>query len=720
MLTRPRAQSRNLSSSGLSDTVTVENLAALKALTSRPESVVVKTGQAAGTWQWVAGSATTADDALVVNPTSGTAGRYKRIYDGALHAAWFNAFPGVADVTTALQAAVDAAAGGELYIAPGRYVVSATLGDACVFLPASGITIRGGGRHQTVIETVSQAAHFAAVDAANIDIENVGFDGEQAANLDWQTGLVLRGCLRVRVANCWFYRIGRGAMNVCMTGFGGSDQIPNGTRQSERIQITDNLFEDCYGTVALVTKYVGTIDTIVTGNNFYNACSVAISIESEQGTASEWADRVVVANNNISGVDYARTNGFSNIAYGISVTEQARRITIANNNVYDVAGNTLACGIVISTSPSQNDNEVNNIVVSGNTVGNVLAATGRGYGVFYQTGDTAISNFTCIGNTIDACTAGIGIENAASTATLGIVSNLTITGNAITNSVENGIVSLITGGSGEVVSTNVSITANVIKNTTSSHGISVKLSKSTIVGNTVTGCGLSGISLLSGSSDVQVLGNISTSNTTDGIVATCDRLSISGNVCLNNGQGGATSYGIQVASGANALITLNRCGDTQTGAETQDYGIRAPSGATVRNNELVGNALGSLFGAITNFNTGAYDTGLNMVAAAATGTVTQATDKSTGVTLDRASGEITMNNAALNVDTLVSFTLTNSRIALGDVLVLNHLTGGTPGAYLLNARCAAGSAVINVRNITAGNLSEAIVIAFNVVKPFTA
>ena len=69
--------------------LTVEDLAALKALTARPESVVVKTGPAAGVWQWVAGSSTTADDALVVECTSGAAGRYKRIYNRMVVAEWF-------------------------------------------------------------------------------------------------------------------------------------------------------------------------------------------------------------------------------------------------------------------------------------------------------------------------------------------------------------------------------------------------------------------------------------------------------------------------------------------------------------------------------------------------------------------------------------------------------------------------------------------------------
>jgi hypothetical protein len=102
------------------------------------------------------------------------------------------------------------------------------------------------------------------------------------------------------------------------------------------------------------------------------------------------------------------------------------------------------------------------------------------------------------------------------------------------------------------------------------------------------------------------------------------------------------------------------------------------------------------------------------------GTVTQASSKSTGVTLNKTNGQITLNAAALGADTTVSFTLTNSVIAAGDVLVLNHISGGTAGSYLLNAQSAAGSASINVRNITAGSLSEAIVIAYAVIKAVTA
>jgi hypothetical protein len=101
------------------------------------------------------------------------------------------------------------------------------------------------------------------------------------------------------------------------------------------------------------------------------------------------------------------------------------------------------------------------------------------------------------------------------------------------------------------------------------------------------------------------------------------------------------------------------------------------------------------------------------------GTVTQATNKATGVTLNKSTGQITLNAAALAADTTVSFTLTNTVIEAGDILILNHISTGTAGSYLLNAQSAAGSASINVRNITAGSLSEAIVIAFAVIKAVT-
>ena len=75
-----------------------------------------------------------------------------------------------------------------------------------------------------------------------------------------------------------------------------------------------------------------------------------------------------------------------------------------------------------------------------------------------------------------------------------------------------------------------------------------------------------------------------------------------------------------------------------------------------------------------------------------------------------------MNGAALNANTTVSFTLTNSTISATDIIVLQHTSTGSSASYNLNAFPGAGSAVISVRNVTAGNLSEAIVIRFAVIE----
>jgi len=99
------------------------------------------------------------------------------------------------------------------------------------------------------------------------------------------------------------------------------------------------------------------------------------------------------------------------------------------------------------------------------------------------------------------------------------------------------------------------------------------------------------------------------------------------------------------------------------------------------------------------------------------GTVTQATSKATGVTLDAASGQITLNNAALAAGVEVTFEVTNSEIGATDVVVVNHSSAGTAGAYLAQATyIAAGTFKITVANLSSGSLSEAIVLSFVALK----
>jgi hypothetical protein len=109
-------------------------------------------------------------------------------------------------------------------------------------------------------------------------------------------------------------------------------------------------------------------------------------------------------------------------------------------------------------------------------------------------------------------------------------------------------------------------------------------------------------------------------------------------------------------------------------------------------------------------------------ATGAGGVVTQLTDKSTAVTLNAICGTITMDAATLAHQSAVSFTLTNSAIAATDVVAVSVKSGGTAGAYLVSAGAvAAGSCSITLFNCqTAGNLSEAVVLSFAVIKAVAA
>ena len=100
-------------------------------------------------------------------------------------------------------------------------------------------------------------------------------------------------------------------------------------------------------------------------------------------------------------------------------------------------------------------------------------------------------------------------------------------------------------------------------------------------------------------------------------------------------------------------------------------------------------------------------------ATGAGGTVTQATSKSTGVTINKVCGQITMNNAALASGASVTFTVTNSACTTLTMARTDHVSAGTAGAYRAQGgNYATGSFGITVTNNSGGSLSEAIVIGF--------
>jgi len=106
-----------------------------------------------------------------------------------------------------------------------------------------------------------------------------------------------------------------------------------------------------------------------------------------------------------------------------------------------------------------------------------------------------------------------------------------------------------------------------------------------------------------------------------------------------------------------------------------------------------------------------YNTGSSSTAPS---TVTQATSKSTGVTINASVGQIVTTNAALAAAAEVAFVVTNSAISAYDVPVVAIASGATTaGTYLLSiATVAAGSFTIVITNASTGSLSEALTINF--------
>jgi hypothetical protein len=103
------------------------------------------------------------------------------------------------------------------------------------------------------------------------------------------------------------------------------------------------------------------------------------------------------------------------------------------------------------------------------------------------------------------------------------------------------------------------------------------------------------------------------------------------------------------------------------------------------------------------------------------GAVTQATSKSTAVTLNKPSGRITLNGAALAAGATASFTLNNTSIAETDTVAIS-LSGamGTFVNYNIWNYVGGGYVLIAIKNISGGSLSDAPTINFAVIKGASA
>lgn len=144
------------------------------------------------------------------------------------------------------------------------------------------------------------------------------------------------------------------------------------------------------------------------------------------------------------------------------------------------------------------------------------------------------------------------------------------------------------------------------------------------------------------------------------------------------------------------------------------------SGGTGALGALTATSLTATAGILSTGATGAgigYGTG-------AGGVVTQITSRTTGVTLSKLTGQITTDTSSLAAEAAAEFTVTNTTVAIGDVIVVSIQSGTNGGnTEVFVSTVAAGSFKLKVaNNNAAGGTAEtgAIIINFAVIKAVAA
>ena len=301
----------------------------------------------------------------------------------------------------------------------------------------------------------------------------------------------------------------------------------------------------------------------------------------------------------------------------------------------------------------------------------------------------------------------------------------------------------ITGTATSFTASNVTTNANLTGDITSV-GNATTLTNAPVIAKVLTGY-VSGAGTVAATDSIlqaiqKLNGNDATNANLTGMVTSVGNTTT---VVTNaNLTGAITSVGNASSLGSFTSLQLATALTDETGTGSLVFAtsptlvtpaLGTPSSGTVTN--LTGTASININGTVgaTTATTGVFTTlsvgnayvingGLLGYGAGSGGTVTQATSKTTNVTLNKPSGMITMNAAALAAGASVLFRVNNTMCNVStNVIVNGSYSLISPENYRIECSFIGASVFgIRVTNISAGSLSEALLIAFSIINGVVA
>jgi len=377
----------------------------------------------------------------------------------------------------------------------------------------------------------------------------------------------------------------------------------------------------------------------------------------------------------------------SNLAFGV-----VNSALILGNTLSNLNASNLAFGVV------------NSALILGNTLSNVQFSNVSGFQS--NTSSNLNASNLAFGVVNSALILGNTLSNLnASNLAFGVVNSALILGNTLSN--------LNASNLAFGVVNSALILGNTLSNLNASNLAFGVVSSALIYGNTLSNVQFSNVSGFQSNTS----SNLNASNLAFGVVSST---LIYGNLISNINSSNLTQpFANLVISNTVTTTNIVAAGFTSNASNTVfNYTTLSVPYINCTSVNVTGTATYSTLNAVNSLATGSI--GFATIAGTG-GTVTQLTSRNTGVTLDKPCGRIILFSSVILSQASNTFTLTNSYIAASDLVLVNHESGQTLGAYTLATNPSAGSVDVTMRNVSGGTLTAgAPTLQFVVIKSTSA